>query len=237
MKKLSRKEELWLAKKTSIAILCDMADYQGNKEKIKDLKEINTYLKNQNLTWHKFLCTLDLKKGWELMLNNLDKDLSLQTLCDIHQEIAKTDILNNPYHNYKKIGSIRDSKILISGTKYSPKIPIKQELEEQLTKIQKIKDPKEKSINTMLWIMKTQPFQDCNKRLALICANKILIENGEGILYIPKTLKKTYINKLLKYYETDDSKEIKEFLMNKCLKGVDYDYTNISNNKTYTKSK
>ena len=43
----------------------------------------------------------------------------------------------------------------------------------------------EKAVALMLWIMRTQPFKDGNKRVATLAANKILIEDGKGLLQVP----------------------------------------------------
>lgn len=43
----------------------------------------------------------------------------------------------------------------------------------------------EQAINVMLWVMQRQMFIDGNKRTAMLIANKLMIENGCGIISIP----------------------------------------------------
>ena len=61
---------------------------------------------------------------------------------------------------------------------------------------------------------------DGNKRTAQILANKLMIENGCGIISIPVDLHKDFFIKLIEYYETNDSENISEFIYNECITGV-----------------
>lgn len=54
----------------------------------------------------------------------------------------------------------------------------------------------------MLWIMRNQIFKDGNKRVATMIANKVLIENGCGIVSVPVELDGTFKSMLVNYYET-----------------------------------
>ena len=64
-------------------------------------------------------------------------------------------------------------------------------------------------------------FKDGNKRVANLVANKEMIKNGLGIIAIPIELKGIYLTHLIKYYETGDNKELKKFLYENCLDGID----------------
>ena len=73
----------------------------------------------------------------------------------------------------------------------------------------------------MLYLMKSQIFWDGNKRTSMIIANKIMIENGKGII----TIKEEYIgqfNKLLSdYYTTGNSDLIIKFIYDNCIFGLE----------------
>ena len=72
----------------------------------------------------------------------------------------------------------------------------------------------------MLWIMRTQIFRDGNKRVATIMANKVLIENGKGILSIPVKLDGVFKTMLVEYYETNEMDKLKSWLYENCITGV-----------------
>jgi len=67
---------------------------------------------------------------------------------------------------------------------------------------------------------KSSFFFDGNKRTATLCANRILIENGAGLLNIKVEDIVEFKSKLIRYYETNKKDEIKDFLFEKALDGV-----------------
>lgn len=77
---------------------------------------------------------------------------------------------------------------------------IKEELDELLK--QKDKTKTEIAIEIMLWIMRRQMFIDGNKRVAMLFANKIMIDNGCGIISILQENQSKFFEMLIKYYET-----------------------------------
>ena len=54
----------------------------------------------------------------------------------------------------------------------------------------------------MLYLMRTQPFYDGNKRTAMIAANQIMIQNGKGIISIPIEQQVTFREMLIDFYDT-----------------------------------
>jgi prophage maintenance system killer protein len=76
------------------------------------------------------------------------------------------------------------------------------------------------SINTAirlcLYCMRTQIFNDGNKRAAVIFANHFLIAHGEGLLVIPAPDVPEFKKLLVTFYETNDATTITKFLKEKC---------------------
>lgn len=73
----------------------------------------------------------------------------------------------------------------------------------------------------MLWIMRRQLFIDDNKRVAMWFANKIMIDNGCGIITISKENQSIFFEKLIKYYETGDMEDIKKWIYDTSIDGID----------------
>lgn len=72
----------------------------------------------------------------------------------------------------------------------------------------------------MLYGMRKQLFWDGNKRTSTIVANKIMIQNGKGIIKVPDT-KLMEFNKLLsEYYTTNNMEKIKQFIYENCIDGI-----------------
>lgn len=73
----------------------------------------------------------------------------------------------------------------------------------------------------MLYLMRSQIFWDGNKRTSMIVANKILINNGCGII----TIKEDYINEFNKlfteYYNSGNIDKIEKFIYDNRIFGME----------------
>ena len=75
----------------------------------------------------------------------------------------------------------------------------------------------------MLYGMKSQLFWDGNKRTSTICANKIMIENGNGIIKVPDNKLEEFTVLLSEYYTTDNKEKIKQFIFDECIDGITFE--------------
>lgn len=154
---------------------------------------------------------LNLKHAWEFIL---DKDvLSYGTNYDILCHIAK--LVNEGF--YADGGRIRGVPVAIGGTSYVPPLPIETVVKESIELILKEdSDPVDTAIKLCLYCMKTQVFNDGNKRAAVIFANHYLIAKGQGLLVIPESHVPEFKRLLVAYYEGKDKDEIMDFMRSKC---------------------
>lgn len=74
----------------------------------------------------------------------------------------------------------------------------------------------------MLYGMRSQLFWDGNKRTSTICANKIMIENGAGIIKVSDSDLIRFNTLLSEFYETNNKKEIKQFIYDNCIDGIKF---------------
>lgn len=72
----------------------------------------------------------------------------------------------------------------------------------------------------MLYGMRAQLFWDGNKRTSTICANKIMIENGVGIIKVPDNKLEEFHRLLSDSYTTNDRTKIKQFIWDECIDGI-----------------
>ena len=154
---------------------------------------------------------LNLKHAWEFIL---DKDvLSYPTGYDILCHIAK--LVNEGF--YSDGGRIRGVPVTIGGTKYIPPLPIESIVKEQIRDIlQEDTDPVNTAIHLCLYCMKTQIFNDGNKRASVIFANHYMISKGKGLIVIPENHVPEFKRLLVAYYEDRDNGEILAFMREKC---------------------
>ena len=79
-------------------------------------------------------------------------------------------------------------------------------------------DDEDKAIELCLYVMKTQIYNDGNKRTAVIFANFYLISKGNGLLIIPFDKVPEFKKELVGYYEDTDTISVKSFLRNCIIK-------------------
>lgn len=154
---------------------------------------------------------LNLKHAWEFIL---DKDvLSYNSDYDILCHIAK--LVNEGF--YTDGGRIRGVPVAIGGTSYIPPLPIATVVKENLEAIiQQDSEAVDIAIDLCLYCMKTQVFNDGNKRAAVIFANHFMISKGQGLLVIPESHVSEFKGLLVSYYEDRDNGEIRKFMREKC---------------------
>ncbi|MGN0638242.1 MAG: Fic family protein [Huintestinicola sp.] len=156
---------------------------------------------------------LNLKHAWEFIM---DKDvISYPTDYSILCHIAQ--LVNEGFYTYG--GRIRGVPVTIGGTSYIPPLPIEQVVKESLTDIlSSEKEPVDTAIDLCLYCMKTQIFNDGNKRAAVIFANHYLISKGGGLLVIPESCVPEFKRLLVTYYEDRDDGSIYTFMKSSCWK-------------------
>lgn len=156
---------------------------------------------------------LNLKHAWEFIL---DKDVVLaKSDYYVLSHIAK--LVNDGF--YQNGGKIRSVPVSIGGSKYVPPIPVEADVKENIEKIlSEETDPIDKAINLCLYCMKTQIFNDGNKRSAVIFVNHYLISQGKGLLVIPEQMVKEFKKLLVDFYEDKNIDTIKEFMKKHCWK-------------------
>lgn len=122
------------------------------------------------------------------------------------------------------LGEIYETgNVQITGTEYVPEIPKKEEVETKLQEILKVPNATERAIEYMLYGMRAQLFWDGNKRTSTICANKIMIENGAGIIKVPDSKLEEFNRLLSEFYTTNDTSKIKSFLCENCIDGITFE--------------
>ncbi len=110
--------------------------------------------------------------------------------------------------------------VKIGGTNWVPELPNEETVSNKLKEFNEIKCVTERAITIMCYLMRTQFFSDGNKRTAMLFANKIMIENGKGIISIPIEEDINFGNELTKYYETGNMESLKMFIFNKAIDGI-----------------
>lgn len=210
---LTIEENIFLAKKILVNSIYNSAKLEGINITFPETQTILNGVNVPNVRLDDITCILNLRDAWKEVLNNIDEDLNLQYICKINSFISRNESL--------EWGVLRTGQVGISGTNYIPTIPNDNDVKEELNKILSIDNITLRAIKYMLYGMRSQLFWDGNKRTSMIIANKIMIQNGKGIITIKEENLLEFNQLLTNYYNTNKDEEIINFIYQNCIFGID----------------
>jgi Fic family protein len=156
---------------------------------------------------------LNLKHAWEFILD--EGVLSAPSDYNLLSYIAK---LVNEDFIYDG-GRIRSVPVTIGGSTYVPPMPMEFDVKEKIRSIlDSKKDGVSIAIDLCLYCMKTQIFDDGNKRASVILANHYLIAHGLGIMAVKDKDVPEFKKDLVAYYEGRDEESVRTLLRDKALR-------------------
>lgn len=212
---LTAEQNIFVAKRNIVDYIWKSANLEGIAVTYPDTQTIYDGFSVSGYKLEEINAINNLKKAWQFILNDIGIALNFAYICKIN-ELVGENVFYNP-------GVIRTTPVNIGGTGWKPDFPIetkiKEELEELLNNNEISKT--EQAINVMLWVMRRQMFIDGNKRTAMLIANKIMIENGCGIISIPIEKQNEFYKLLITYYETNDSSIISKFIYDNAIDGIE----------------
>ena len=210
---LTREQNVFIAKRNIVDYIWKSANLEGIAVTYPDTQVIFDGYSVQGYKIEEITAINNLKKAWQFILNDIDLELNLAYICKINGIVGEGIFYNS--------GMIRSTPVKIGGTTWQPTIPFESQIKEELDKVSGESNT-ERAINMMLYLMRKQIFLDGNKRTAMLIANKIMIENGCGIISIPIDKQPEFYKLLIKYYETSNKEEIKEYIYNYCIDGMTF---------------
>ncbi len=211
--KLTKEQNIFIAKRNIVDYIWKSANLEGITVTYPDTQVIFDGYSVQGYKVEEITAINNLKKAWQFLLNDIDLELNLAYICQINKIIGE-GIFYNP-------GIIRSTPVNIGGTTWQPPIPFESQIKEELDRVAGESNT-ERAINMMLYLMRKQIFLDGNKRTAMLIANKIMIENGCGIISIPINKQPEFYKLLIKYYETNNIEEIKKYIYDYCIDGMKF---------------
>ena len=202
---------LQFARSNMKKIIYDQAVLEGLATTFVDTEAILENGKIKNAKVEDVYKIINLKHAWEFVL---DKDVILSK-SDYYLASYIARLVNEGLLAIPDGGKIRGTTVGITGSTYVPPIPFEYQVKEDIDNIlsSNIEDI-DKAIELCLYVMKTQIYNDGNKRTAVIFANHYLISKGKGLLVIDFNKVNQFRKLLVSYYEGKDLLTIKDFLRN-----------------------
>lgn len=213
---LTREENVFIAKRNIVDYIWRSANLEGIGVTYPETQVIYDNGIVNGLKVDDIIAINNLKYAWNFILENEDINYDYNVLCYIHKLVADKLVPSTV------LGRIRTTPVNIGGTTWKPAFPIESKIKEELEEILngEYESKTELAIVCMLYVMRKQMFIDGNKRVAMLFANKIMIDNGCGIISISQELQSLFYEKLIKYYETGEMDELKKWIYDNCIDGM-----------------
>lgn len=215
--KLTREQNVFVAKRNIVDYIWKSANLEGIGVTYPETQAIYDGGIVNGLTVDKIIAINNLKYAWQFILENDEKTYDFKTLCYIHKLTCDKLVLD------QNLGKLRSTPVNIGGTSWKPDFPIESQIKEELERLldQPQKTKTEIVIEVMLWVMRKQMFIDGNKRVAMLFANKMMIDEGCGIITISQENQPVFFEKLIKFYETGNNADLKEWIYQTSIDGID----------------
>lgn len=214
---LTREQNVFVAKRNIVDYIWKSANLEGIGVTYPETQVIYDGGVVNGLTVDKIITINNLKYSWQFILKNEGIDYDFKALCHLHKLTCDKLILD------RNLGRLRTTPVSIGGTSWKPQFPVESQIKEELEQLlnQPEKSKTEIAIEVMLWIMRRQMFKGGNKRVGMLFANKIMIDNGCGIITIAQENQQTFFKKLINYYESGDNTDLKQWIYETSIDGID----------------
>lgn len=209
---LTLEQNVFLAKRNLVDNIYANARMEGLNITFPQTKTILEGVNVPNLKIDEIQCILNLRDAWKYVINNINDEFNIDFICKVNELVARNESI--------AWGVFRQGGVQITGTDYIPEIPNEEKVRNEISQILKIENPTERSIEYMLYGMRSQLFWDGNKRTSTICANKIMIENGCGIIKVPDNKLEEFTVLLSDFYSTNNKEKLKQFIFDNCIDGI-----------------
>ncbi len=209
---MTQEENIFWAKRNLVDYIWKSANLEGIAVTFPETQTIVEGVSVQGKSIDDINNIVQMKCGWQRLFETVNEELTLEYVKGLHRELGKMTVIN--------AGALRLDEVRIAGSSYIPPVPDEAQTEKEVRGLLSgDKEWTEKALDVMLYFTKRQLFYDGNKRIAMMAANKVLIEHGCGILTVGQENLQEFFTLLVGYYEREEERErLKKFLYG-CLDG------------------
>ena len=161
---------------------------------------------------------VQLKRGWQYVIRE-NKPLSLNIEQNINLLVARYDSLDP--------GSFRTGNVTVelgnsNGEWQPPEINLDQERKFFDELMQKDTSITDKAMTLMYHNMRNQLFWDGNKRTATLAANKLMIDNGAGLISVLLNKWDKWNELISEFYLTGKMDKLKDWTYENGIQGIEF---------------
>ncbi len=212
---MTKEENIFVAKRNIIDYIWKSAKLEGLTVTYPDTEAIYNGMSVQGIKVSDIVAVNNLKHAWQFILDTLDYPTDYPFICKINQYVGGDNLII-------RAGYLRNVPVSIGGTTWKPDMPIESQIKEELEEIMRISSPTDRALTLLLYIVRKQMFLDGNKRTSMLAGNHVMISNGCGIISIPIEHQRTFTGMLIDFYESNRMDEIKQFLYENCIDGIEF---------------
>lgn len=212
---MTREENIFVAKRSMIDYIWKSAKLEGLNVSYADTEAIFSGVRAPSIKVADIIAVNNLKRAWLYLLDGLDEAVDVPFICHLNKIVGGDNLVINA-------GFIRKVPVSIGGTSWKPDMPIESQIKEEIHDILTIREPTDRAITLMLYLMRKQMFLDGNKRTSMLAGNQVMIANGCGIISVPIEDQPEFTKLLVDYYESGDMDTIKGFVYRQCIDGIDF---------------
>jgi hypothetical protein len=213
--KMSPEDNILFAKRNMVDLIYKSARLEGLSVTYPDTYSVINGGIINGMSFEDAVVINNLKHAWRFVLSTVDYPMNLNYVCQIHKYVGES------LDGYNA-GFLRDKIIHVTmgdEEPFTPDLLIEADARDEIENINKIEDVPDMAITLMLHLSRRQMFNDGNKRVAMLAANKVMIANGEGVISVPPSKLGVFVGHLVNYYKSGDMSEAKAFVRENCISG------------------
>ncbi len=169
-----------------------LARYDTTRDEVEDI-----LLNCQNPESEIEIAVLNFKEAWDEIINNRDDEVNKDFLLKLHHILMKN----------------------LNENVETELTPIQEE-EVHIMIDQPTKSNTETAIDVMEYILDKRLFSDGDVRVAIMFANKLMIDGGNGVITIRENLTDEFRVKLKAMHEEDGFKQFKNWIFKTSIEGI-----------------
>lgn len=215
---LTQEQNRRFAKKNLVRLVFTTSRFEGLNTTLPQTQTIIDGMGAAGVSIDDTNVIVQLKRGWQYVIRE-SKPLSLNIEQNINLLVARYDSLDP--------GSFRTGNVTVelgnsNGEWQPPEINLDQErkfFDELMPKDTSITD---KAMTLMYHNMINQLFWDGNERTATLAANKLMIDNGAGLINVPLNKWDKWNELISEFYLTGKMDKLKDWTYENGIQGIEF---------------
>lgn len=215
---LTQEQNRRFAKKNLVRLVFTTSRFEGLNTTLPQTQTIIDGMSAAGVSIDDTNVIVQLKRGWQYVIRE-NKPLSLNIEQNINLLVARYDSLDP--------GSFRTGNVTVelgnsNGEWQPPEINLDQERKFFDELMQKDTSITDKAMTLMYHNMINQLFWDGNKRTATLAANKLMIDNGAGLINVPLNKWDKWNELISEFYLTGKMDKLKDWTYENGIQGIKF---------------